>query len=512
MNDPHDWQSLYPAGVARAFATLARTLPEELQAAEGDAADRVWLQGPHAEDVLSFADVARRARGVAAQLAELGPPGERLLIRLPNGPEFVAALHGAWAAGWIAVPVTPELPVASLATHLADAEPRAVACTDDVRAAFDDLPAVVHGRERGAVPAVGQSGADAAVLQYTSGTTGGLKAAVMSHANLAANAHQNDAWFGWTHRDVILGALPFCHTWGLSCVVNASLAARARVVVLAHFDADAVLEAVERERVSVAYGSATMFHRLLDAAGPRATRVFRSLRYVKAGAMLVGGDLAARWAAAVPGVPMLLGYGLTEASPEVCNNPPQAPRAGTVGIPLPGTELRVCDPAAPDVPVGGEGELQVRGPQVTSGYWRRPDATSAAFADGGWLRTGDLARFDEAGYVVIVDRLKDLIKFRGWSVVPGTVEAALRAHPDVADAVVVGAPHPVDGEVPVAFVCCRAGREPSDAELTEHLAARVTPWERPRRFVRIAEIPRNHVGKALRRVLRERAAAGEESG
>ncbi|MCE9635223.1 MAG: AMP-binding protein, partial [Planctomycetes bacterium] len=346
-----------------------------------------------------------------------------------------------------------------------------------------------------------------AVLQYTSGTTGGLKAAAMTHANLVANALQNNIWFSWTRDDVILGALPLQHTWGMCCVMNASLAAGARVVLLPHFDPEAVLAAIERERVTVAYGSATMFHRLLDAAGADAPRRLASLRYVKAGAMLVGSDLYARWTAAVPLVPMINGYGLTEASPEVSNNPPHARRGGTVGVPLPGTEIRLGVVESPDVESapGAEGEVQIRGPQVMSGYWRNEEATRAAFTSDGWLRTGDLATFDEAGYLVIRDRLKDLIKYRGWSVVPGEVERVLREHAAVAEACVVGVPDPRDGEMPVAYVVLRPGSGAPDADAWRaHLADRLATYKHPRRFVVVAEIPKNHVGKPLRRELRAR--------
>jgi long-chain acyl-CoA synthetase len=293
--------------------------------------------------------------------------------------------------------------------------------------------------------------------------------------------------------------------------MNASLAAGARIVLVRHFDPVSALQTVRRHGVTVAYGSATMFHRLLDAAGAGAPDRLASLRYVKAGAMLVGSDLSARWADAVPEVPMVNGYGLTEASPEVTNNPPHARRAGTVGIPLPGTELRLGVPEAPDREAarGDEGEVQVRGPQVMSGYWRNADATRDAFTAEGFLRTGDLGAFDDAGYIVIRDRLKDLIKFRGWSVVPGEVEKALREHSAVAEACVVGAPDARDGEVPVAFIVLRPGADPPSGEVWRaHLDARLARFKHPLRFVSVPEIPKNHVGKPLRRVLRTRALRG----
>jgi long-chain acyl-CoA synthetase len=507
--DPYDWQALYPAGVRRepttphaplwhALGSSARMTPKAVAVRAGGRAvtyDELW----------SYAcDVAVR----------LGAGrGERLLLWLPNCLEFVAWYHGALMAGRVVVAASPHLTPAEIGPILDDAEPTTAVVEPRRVAQMPGRPAmrVVAVVPDGDLPATSArgpalDGGDTAVLQYTSGTTGGLKAAQMSHHALLANAWQNNVWFGWTPKDVVLGALPLCHTWGMGCVMNATLLAGASMVLVDHFDAAATLDAIARHRVTVVYGSATMFHRLLDSAGPRAAEAFRGVRYVKAGAMLVGGDLPERWAAAVPDVPMVLGYGLTEAGPEVTNNPPSARRAGTVGIPLPGTHVRLCDPLDPgrEVARGAEGEVQVRGPQVMLGYWRRPAETAAALVAGGWLRTGDLGRFDDAGYLAIVDRLKDLIKFRGWSVVPAEVERALVAHPSVAEACVVGVPHAEDGETPIAFVRLRPGASATEEELLAHVEPRLARFKHPRGFRFVAEIPKNAVGKPLRRVLRER--------
>lgn len=509
MADPFDWQAHYLAGLTRTASPPPGPLWTLLE--------RAALRTPHAVAIrcngrsVSYAELWAAARGIAARLG--AGDGARLVLWMPNCAEFVAWYHGALRAGRIVVAASPHLTAAEIAPLLDDAEPAiavveaSLAARFPVRDGIDVIPVTAGGDLPGDATPGPASFGDVAVLQYTSGTTGGLKAAQMTHANLVANAWQNNAWFGWTERDVVLGALPLCHTWGMGCVMNATLLAGASMVLADHFDAAATLAAIERERVTIVYGSATMFHRLLDAAGGRAAQVFRGVRYVKAGAMLVGGDLPQRWAAAVPEVPMVLGYGLTEASPEVTNNPLHARRPGTVGIPLPGTSLRLCAPEDPhrEVPRGEEGEVQVRGPQVMSGYWRRPDATAAALIDGGWLRTGDLGRFDEAGYLSIVDRLKDLIKFRGYSVVPAEVERALVAHPDVAEACVVGVPDPRDGEVPVAFVRLRIGASATDRDLGAHLDPLLARYKHPRAFRFVAEIPKNAVGKPLRRVLRDEA-------
>jgi long-chain acyl-CoA synthetase len=509
MSDPYDRQPLYPEGVKREPHVPHAPLWNALGASARHTPEAVAIRIGGRE--ITYRELWAAARAIADRL---GPgDGERILLWLPNCPEFVAWYHGALRAGRVVVAASPHLTAAEIEAILDDAEPTVAVVDAALAERFPARPGVrvVAVTPGGELPSGGTSdaaaGGEVAVLQYTSGTTGGLKAAEMTHVNLLANAWQNNAWFGWTARDVVLGALPLCHTWGMGCVMNATLLAGASMVLVDHFDAAATLDAIARHGVTIVYGSATMFHRLLDAAGQRAPEFFWSVRYVKAGAMLVGGDLPQRWAAAVPGVPMVLGYGLTEASPEVTNNPLHARRPGTVGIPLPGTHVRLCAPDHPEREVarGGEGEVQVRGPQVMRGYWRRPEATAAALLPGGWLRTGDLGRFDDAGYLSIVDRLKDLIKFRGYSVVPAEIERALVEHPAIDEACVVGVPDSRDGEVPVAFVRLRPGTTASEAELTSHLETRLARFKHPRVFRFVAEIPKNAVGKPLRRVLRDRA-------
>jgi long-chain acyl-CoA synthetase len=507
MADPYDWQALYPEGVRREPHTPHAPLWHALGSSARNAPDAVAIRFDGSE--FSYGHVWASAQAVAA---ELGPgEGARLLLWLPNCPAFVVWYHGALRAGRIVVAASPHLTPAEIAPILDDAEPTVVVTDRPGDVPHRDGVRVISENPRDAQRAPPQpSNVEVAVLQYTSGTTGGLKAARMSHHALLANAYQNNVWFGWTPKDVVLGALPLCHTWGMGCVMNATLLAGASMVLVDHFDAAATLDAIARHGVTIVYGSATMFHRLLDAAGPRAAEAFRGVRYVKAGAMLVGGDLPERWARAVPDVPMVLGYGLTEASPEVTNNPLHARRAGTVGIPLPATHVRLCDPLEPqrEVPRGAEGEVQVRGPQVMLGYWRRPAETAAALLADGWLRTGDLGRFDDAGYLAIVDRLKDLIKFRGYSVVPAEIERALVAHPSVAEACVVGVPHPEDGETPIAFVRLRSGATATETELLAHVESLLARFKHPRGFRFVAEIPKNAVGKPLRRVLRDAARGG----
>jgi len=404
----------------------------------------------------SYEDLWRRALDVAGWIRAQGTrPGDRVLLRLPNSTDFVTSYYGALRAGCVVVASSPELP----ASLYDDAEPR-----------------LVIDREPGAATAPDPGDGDVAVLQYTSGTTGRSRGAVMSHRNLACNALQNARWFAWTPGEVQLCVLPLFHTWGMCVCLNSTFAMGATLVLADHRE---TLDAAERHAATVLYGSATLLHRLLDEPA----RALPALRHVKAGAMLSQGGLKDRWDARYPHAPLQQGYGLTEASPECHNNPPQRFKPGTVGIPIQDTDCRIAD----------DGEILIAGPQVCSGYW-----TEEPFQDG-WLRTGDIGVMDEDGYLTIVDRKKDMLKFRGYTVSPNAVEECLLAHEGVREAVVVGRPDERDGDVPVAFIV----GDVDDAALLEHCRAHLARYQVPREFVRIEAIPKNAVGKPLRRELRD---------
>lgn len=487
------------------------------------------------EDLLvTYGQLWRRVKTSAATLRSRGfargKRGDRVMLALPNCPEFVVQYYAALRADMIPVAVSPKLLRDELSELIRIVEPRAAFIDSDLAGEFEAARIRAHIREpkvyylrpgsefaaeRGdsellpdvlgdPAPSQSRHDMDIAVLQMTSGTTGGLKLAMMSHRNLVANAEQNNTWFGWTPQDVILGALPLYHTWGMCCVMNASIAAGATMALVRDFNPSNALDTIERHGVTVAYGSGTMFLRLLDTAGGEAADRFASLRYVKAGAMLIDSSLNRRWGEACPDIPMINGYGLTEAGPEVTNNPPGKVKTGTVGVPLPGTDIRLCHAEEPEEALSeGEGEIQVRGPQVMLGYWGEPASTRAAILPGGWLRTGDIGRFDPEGYLKIVDRLKDLIKFRGYSVAPSEVERVLLTHPSVKEATVVGIPDASDGEVPVAYLVLKDGVPTEVSDMPDFVEPHLASFKRPRRYHIVHEIPKNHVGKPLKRVLRE---------
>lgn len=533
MNDGFNWQAQYPQGVSRTFEPPRKYLWQYLEARAHRYPEKpaVLFEGTS----ITYGQLWRRARIAAAVMRSRGfakgKRGDRVLLALPNCPEFVVQYYAALRADMIPCAVSPALTRDELAEVLRVVEPRTAIVDSEVAGEFEAARVRAHIREPKTFylrpgsdfqsakgdssmlpavlgepePAAGRTDLDVAVLQYTSGTTGGSKIAMMSHRNLVANAEQNNLWFNWTEREVVLGALPLCHTWGMCCVMNATIVAGATMALVREFNAAQVLELIERVGVTVAYGSGTMFLRLLDSAGDRAAEIFGALRYVKAGAMLIDRSLNQRWADAVPDVPMINGYGLTEAAPEVTNNPPGKVKVGTVGVPLPGTHIRLCRPDEPEklVDGDGEGEIQVKGPQVMLGYWSMPQETRRTVLPGGWLRTGDIGRFDADGYLKIVDRIKDLIKFRGYSVAPSEVERVLLTHPSVKEATVVGMPDATDGEVPVAFLVLKEGVPTEVSDMPDFVEPHLASFKRPRRYHVVHEIPKNRVGKPLKRVLRE---------
>ena len=532
MSEAYDWQAHYPEGVKRAYEPLRRFLWQYLQATAQRYPEKPVLL--YENQIVTYGQLWKHVKTSASVLRSRGfakgKRGDRVMLCLPNCPEFVLQYYAALRADMIPVAVNPNLTRDELTEALRVVEPRAAFVASESAGEFEAARVRAHIREpktyfirpgtefgsgRGddtLLPCVlgepedsaQRTDVDVAVLQFTSGTTGDSKIAMMSHRNLVSNAEQNNMWFGWNEHDVILGALPLYHTWGMCCVMNSAILAGATIALVPQFNARLVLDTIERHGVTIAYGSGTMFLRLLDSAGDTAEEAFSSLRYVKAGAMLIDSSLNERWAKAVPNVPMVNGYGLTEASPEVTNNPPGKVKLGTVGIPLPGTDLRLCRPDAPETPITeGEGEIQVNGPQVTLGYWSKPGTTRETILPGGWLRTGDIGRFDSDGYLRIVDRLKDLIKFRGYSVAPSEVERVLLTHPSVKEATVIGIPDASDGEVPVAYLVLKDGVPMEVSDMPSFVEPHLASFKRPQRYHIVHEIPKNHVGKPLKRVLKE---------
>jgi long-chain acyl-CoA synthetase len=348
---------------------------------------------------------------------------------------------------------------------------------------------------------------DTAVLQYTSGTTGSPKGAILSHRNLRANAMQGEAWIPGLRagREVVYGVLPLLHAYGLTLCLSFALSIGARLVLFPRFDEALVLDTFRKTPATFLPAVPPIYERLVAAAAVRGVSL-RGIRFAISGAMNLPTRIVELWEQATGGL-LVEGYGMTESSPIVVGNPiGPSRRPGTVGVPFPSTEIRVVDPDDPSVDrgVNEEGELLVRGPQVFSGYWNRPTETAETLLAGGWLRTGDIVTVSADGFVTVVDRIKELIITGGFNVAPTEVEEALISHPDVSDAAVVGIRTSHGGEDVVAAVVLRPGVVLDVPAIREHLKERMAAYKVPRRIEVVDELPRNIVGKVLRRVVRER--------
>jgi acyl-CoA synthetase (AMP-forming)/AMP-acid ligase II len=468
-------------------------------------------------EVITYGELPGRIGRMAAGLAGLGlGRGDVLGLVLPNVPEFVVAFHAAATLGAVVTPVNPTFTPDETRRQLADSGARLVVTLAELVPAaaaaaegtdVDRVIALGDAELEGA-PEVGQVALDPArdlvALPYSSGTTGFAKGVMLTHRNLVANVIQVESVFGVGESDTIAAVLPFFHIYGLTVNMNLALARGATVVTMRRFELDAFLAAVERHRVTRAFLVPPIL--LALAKHPAVDRHdTSSLRVIVSGAAPLDGDIA-RACAARLGCDVYQGYGLTEASP-VTHLPPDGPDAasnpGSVGTALPGTECRAVDPSTRlPVPDGTDGEITVRGPQVMRGYLHDPEATASAIDADGWLHTGDLGHVDAAGRLHLVDRLKELIKVRGFQVAPAELEAVLVSHPAVADAAVIPVTDRRGNEAPKALVVLRAAVEP--AELQRYVAERVAPHKRLRRVEVIDAVPRTASGKILRRVLIER--------
>jgi 4-coumarate--CoA ligase len=341
-------------------------------------------------------------------------------------------------------------------------------------------------------------------LPYSSGTTGLPKGVMLTHRNLVANVSQVGDTMGVRPGDSTLAFLPYFHIYGLVVQLNLYLARGGVQVTMPRFEIEVALRLIEGHRIRHLYVAPPVILALAKHPAVEG-RDLSSLEFVLSGAAPLGADLAAACARRI-GVQTIQGYGMTEMSPVSHFTPPGRDRPGASGLAVPNTECRIVGPeTGADCPPGEEGELWVRGPQVMAGYLGRPDATAATLTPDGWLRTGDLARIDADGYLFIVDRVKELIKVKGFQVPPAELEALLVTHPGVSDVAVVGIPDEEAGEVPKAFVVPAPGAVPALGELQDFLAGHVASYKQIRDLAIVEAIPKSPSGKILRRVLRNGA-------
>ncbi|MFJ7751707.1 long-chain-fatty-acid--CoA ligase [Arthrobacter sp. NPDC097144] len=347
---------------------------------------------------------------------------------------------------------------------------------------------------------------DLAAIQYTSGTTSSPKGAMLTHANLVANAAQGRAWVPGLRpgRETFYAVLPMFHAYGLTLCLTTAMSLGAKLVLFPKFDVDLVLKAVKKSPPTFLPAVPPIYDRI--AAGAKEQGIsLKGLRHAISGAMNLPASTVKVWEEATGGL-LIEGYGLTETSPVALGNPMGPTRkSGTVGVPFPLTDIRVVDPENPSIdrPQGEPGELLIRGPQVFQGYWNKPAETSAALLDGGWFRTGDIVTVDEDHFVTIRDRIKELIITGGFNVSPTEVEEALMRHESIADAAVVGIGRASGGEDVVAAVVLKEDAHFHPEDLREYVRNELAAYKVPRRIVQIPDLPRSLIGKVMRRHVRD---------
>jgi long-chain acyl-CoA synthetase len=475
---------------------------------------------------VSYGDLRAQVDSLRGGLAGIGvAAGDRVALVSENDPVFVVAYLAVLGLGAVVVPLNPASPAAEIERELAAATPSVVIggpgssatladldrqraggrVTELVMSDPDGVGRAVALRElldAAPVPRVEPAAGDLAVLMFTAGTSAAPRAAMLTHGNLRSNLEQlqRHPGRGLVPADVTLGVLPMCHIFGLNVVLGLSLFAGARIVLVDRFEPAATLQLVTAERVTVLAGAPTMY--AAWAALPQASPdALGSVRLAVSGAAPLGGEVAAAFERRF-GVVLREGYGLTEASPVVTSSPPDdRVRPGSVGVPLPGVEVRLVDDTGDDVLVGDEGEVWVRGPNVFAGYWNDEDATSQAITPDGWLRTGDVAVLGDDGELYLVDRRKDLIIVNGFNVYPAEVEDALLEHPAVGEVAVIGVHHDYSGEAVRAYVVVAPGAQVTEADLIAHAATRLARYKCPSEIAFVDSLPRGTAGKLLRRRL-----------
>ena len=496
-------------------------------AARGD--KPALIDGPSGRTI-TYAELAQGVKSLASGLAARGfSKGDVLAVYMPNLPEYAIAFHGAASAGGKCTTVNPLYTANELTHQLEDSGARFLITVPPFldaakeaaeSAGIDDL--FVLGEAEGVKPVselLGDpSGApdpdidpagDLAVLPYSSGTTGLPKGVMLTHRNLVANLCQIDAAFPISDEDTLIGVLPFFHIYGMTVIMNQGLRSGATIVTMPRFDLEGFLDLLEKHKVTRTYVVPPIALALAKHPAVEG-RDLGSVQTVMSGAAPLGGELAEAVAKRL-GCTVIQGYGLTETSPVTHVVRPDGPnKAGSIGPALPNTECRLVDPeSGEEVAEGERGELWIRGPQVMAGYLNNDEATKSTVDEDGWLHTGDIAVVDEDGFYSIVDRLKELIKYKGFQVAPAELEALIVNHPKVADVAVIGVPDEEAGELPKAFIV-PAGDDFDEDELKEWVAGQVSPQKRVRLIEQVEEIPKAASGKILRRVLveREREAAG----
>ena len=554
MADDRVWLKEYPPGVP----TGIELDPRETLAAMLDRACARYAPQPAFSNMgrtLSYAEFDALTRCFAAWLQSLPEvsPGDRVAIMLPNVLQYPVALFGTWRAGLVVVNVNPLYTANELEHQLTDSGAKVLVVLSQSAGTYNEIAAhtgVRHvlvtgigdllGALRGSLvnfvvrylrrmggasvpgaagwsdvmarnpadyrPLAALAGDDLACLQYTGGTTGRSRGAMLTHGNLLANVRQINSWFAGLNvpgEEIVITPLPLYHVYALTCNCLAYLEIGAHDVLITDpRDMKRFIAELRRWKFTAISGVNTLYQALLQQ--PDFAKVdFSAVRLVSAGGMAVMPATAKRWRE-LTGTTIHEGYGLSETSPVVCSNPAnQREFNASIGLPLPGTLVSLRDDEGAVVAPGEPGELCMQGPQLMRGYWNDPGATASAMTSDGFFRTGDIAKMDERGYFFIVDRKKDMIDVAGLKVYPNEVEAEITRHPDVIEAACIGIPDERTGEAVKLFVVTRQGVRLDRDEVREFLRERLAPYKIPRHVEFRQSLPKSNVGKILRRELRD---------
>jgi len=558
MTDQRPWLANYPAGVpADIDPEQYRSVPAVLDEAIAKFRDRPAFS--NMGRTITYGELDARSRDFAAYLlGELKlKKGDRVAIMMPNCLQYPIATFGVLRAGLTVVNTNPMYTARELRHQLVDSGAAAVLVMDNFGKTVQDVLAdtqvkqvittglgdllgfpkgalvnfvlkhvkkmvpdyTIHGAirfsdaiARGArheLPKISTSLEDIAFLQYTGGTTGVAKGAMLTHRNLVANMQQASAWIGPLAREgqeTIITALPLYHIFALTAngLVFMRLGAK-NILITNPRDMPGFVKELKREPFTAITGVNTLFNGLLNTPG-FSDIDFSPLRLTLGGGMAVQRAVAERWKQ-VTGVTLVEAYGLTETSPAACINPMDlAEYNGSIGLPVPSTDACIKDEAGTQLPVGEVGELCIRGPQVMRGYWQRPEDTAAAIDADGWLHTGDMAKMDEKGFFYIVDRKKDMILVSGFNVYPNEVEDVIAMMPGVLEVAAIGVPDDKSGEA-VKVVIVRKDPSLTAEQVKAHAREHLTGYKHPRIVEFRTELPKTNVGKILRRELRDEAKA-----
>jgi len=562
LSNEWPWLKSYPEGVRWDIEVPFAPLWEVMDHAVAEFADKTAID--FLDKKYSYADLGALVNKAAKGLQEIGvQKGVKVGLFLPNSPYTVIFFFAILKAGGTVVNYNPLYAERELASQIEDSETD-IMVTLDLQVLYprvetlmrntrlkriivcrmqDSLPfpknllfPMVKGKDIAKVSSddfvahykdlVGNDGRytpvdvdveeDVACLQYTGGTTGTPKGAMLTHANLYGNVQQIDMWFHGREpgKERVVAVLPFFHVFGMTAIMLLGVWGGAEMVLLPRFEIDEVMQAIHKKKPTIFAGVPTMFTAMVNHPD-RDKYDFTSLKYVNSGGASMPLEIMRKFEEKAGGAELREGYGLSETSPVVSSNPFEGKRkAGSVGIPYPATIVQIVslDDPTKVMPIGEQGEIAVRGPQVMKGYWQKPEETDAVMKDGRFL-TGDIGYMDDEGYLFIVDRKKEMIIAGGYNIYPRNVEEAIYEHPAVEEVAVIGVADEYRGETVKAVIKLRAGESLTEEELTEFLQDKLSKIEQPKIVeFRDTELPKTAVGKIQKKILiEEEQAKAKES-